>query len=148
MIVTVTAPGSQPAVRTSQPTSNGEVVRTQIPGTVGPSGAPRFQTLTPNNGVLSIDTTVGNYVKAQLSEPTAIVVTKWAAAPEMGRLTLELDLVSNGSISSWPANSIFGYHQTIGTSVPPAKDVFLLTTVDDGATIFVNIVGLNYGPSP
>lgn len=101
------------------------------------------QAITSESGVLSINRSLGEYVKATVNEDiTDVVITEWPPLPYLGRIVLEI--ISTGNyIVTWPAWIKWARNSAPDISAS-GNDVFLLTTTDEGATVKGSVIGQDY----
>lgn len=97
-------------------------------------------------GVVNLFYSAGKHIRLTLlGDITQLNVTGWPIANRVARLTLEITNTGNFGILSWPAGSLWQGGITMPiTQGAGAKDRFVLSTTDAGATIFVDAVGFDY----
>jgi hypothetical protein len=104
------------------------------------------QAITASSATLSINQGAGENVALTLSATvTTFTVTNWPALGTTGKLRLVIASTGAFNITGWPAGTIWpgGTAPTI-TSGAGKKDIILLMTDDNGATIYGSVVGQNY----
>ena len=132
-----------------------EPLQASIVSSPGPQGAqgPRgpdpwldpVQDVTGSGAVL-IDYAAGKHVRLKVAgNITSLSVVNWPPAGRIARLTLEILNDGNFNIGAWPVGTVWqdGSVPMI-TPGAGARDRFILSTTDAGATIFGDPVGFNY----
>jgi hypothetical protein len=101
------------------------------------------QHLTVMNGSLLINRTLGEYVILNVrSTVNSFQITNWPPAPFLGRIMLETRNEGDYTIL-WP-NWIQWSRGRAPDLTIIGKDRFLFTTIDNGATVTGDVVGIDY----
>jgi len=105
--------------------------------------------LTPTSGAVVLPASQVDCFQVTLTQNvTSVSVDGWPAAGRTQRCVLYLkqDATGGRSFTGWPSNLLAsGSQPLVFTTTPNAIDVFVLSSIDAGATIFVDQVGANYG---
>lgn len=108
------------------------------------------QTIEPAaNGNITVNYSNGNFVDVTLTQNvTSFIIAGWPAAPEIGKMTLNIRQNSDGTpgyINNWPTGTKFpqGVAPTLGTA-NAALDIVVLITTDGGTEIIGTHAGANY----
>lgn len=99
------------------------------------------------SGAIGLDLSRATTFRVLLTDDVeAIGITGFAAPGEAVRVTIYLvqDVIGGRSIAGWPAEVAWTGGAPVLTPTPGVVDCVVLDTLDGGATIYGNLVGLAY----
>ena len=106
----------------------------------------KVQAVAQSGATLTINRSIAeNCVVSLTANVSSIVVTGWPASGFTGKMRLIVGNTGAFTLAGWPAGTIWpGGTAPVITSGAGKKDIFLLMSDDNGATITGSVVGQDY----
>ena len=102
------------------------------------------QSIVSNDSALVIDRSLGEYVNLSLqADISSFSVINWPISGYLGRIHLDIINTGNYTISFSKPGYMASYAFT-PVLTANGRDMIILTTVNEGRTVLVNVAGQNY----